>query len=375
MSKKVEDKKYELEKLKKYIDKYGIPKQKDFNNGILKSITYYTYNFGSLKKVYELIGVVNERAEKHTISPEKALEELKEYVEKNGVPSFKEIEKNHKKMGLRSASYYIKYFGNWGKTLEKIGYKNLFQISELNNFTNEELIENLKKWDIDYIYKNIGFLRRRFKKNTYSILKLVGREKETKIKFLSKQDYIDIMKNINYPITLDEFKNNYASVSTNFKKYFGTWNNFLKECGFDTNLEVEIINKSDDEIVQEYKDISIAKGYTNGIPSIHIKKELGYSKGFISYRFGSISKLKELAGFNSKRAKPSFWSKDKILKILSSKERMTTEEIRNCKELPAPSTLFRIFQTTSINKIYQEVEEYNKIKFNVEIKKDSFIKK
>lgn len=295
---------------------------------------------------------------KHRISEEEALIELKEYIIKNGVPSFKEIEKNHKKMGLRSASYYMKHFGNWGKTLKKIGYKNLFQVSELNKFTNEELIEKLKKCDINYIYENIGFLRRRFKKNTYSILKLIGREKETKIKFLSKQDYIDIMKNINYPITLDEFKNNYASVSTNFKKYFGTWNNFLKECGFDTNLEVEIINKSDDEIVQEYKDISIAKGYTNGIPSIHIKKELGYSKGFISYRFGSISKLKELAGFSTKRSKPSLWSKDKILKILSSKKRMTTEEIRNCKELPTPSTLFRIFQTTSINKIYQEVEKF-----------------
>ncbi|MDY3058377.1 MAG: hypothetical protein SOR11_00040, partial [Fusobacterium sp.] len=71
-----------------------------------------------------------------------------------------------------------------------------------------------------------------------------------------------------------------------------------------------------------------------------------------------ISKLKELAGFSTKRSKPSLWSKDKILKILSSKKRMTTEEIRNCKELPTPSTLFRIFQTTSINKIYQEVEKF-----------------
>lgn len=296
------------------------------------------------------------------MTEEKALEELKEYIEKNGVPSFKEVEKHHKEMGIRSAGYYMKHFGNWGKTLEKIGYKNLFQVSELNKFTDEELIEKLKTWDIDYIYENVGFLRRRFKKTMYGVLKLAGREKETRVKFLTKQNYIDIMKEINRNITQEEFEKEFASVSVNFKKYFGSWNNFLRECGFDINLEVKIIDKTDDEIIQEYKDISNAKGYTNGIPSIHIKKELGYSKGFISYRFGSISKLKELAGFSTKKSKPSLWSKDNILKILSSKKRMTTEEIRNCKELPAPSTLFRIFQTTSINKIYQEVEEYKKLK-------------
>lgn len=359
-----EEKKFELERLKKYIEENGIPKQKDFlelnNKGILRSMTYYTYNFGSLKKVYELIGVVNERAEKNTISPEKALEELKEYIENNGVPSFKEVEKRHKEMGLRSAGYYIKHFGNWGKALEKIGYKNLFQVSELNKFTDEELIEKLKKWDIDYIYENVGFLRRRFKKTMFGILKLAGREKETRIKFLSKQDYIDMMKETNGNITQEEFEKEFASVSANFKKYFGTWNNFLKECGFEINRNVDEVNKTDEEIIKEYAEMSNILGYENGIPSLYIKKELGYSKTFISYRFGSISKLKELAGFSTKRAKPSLWDKEDILKKLASKKRMTTEEIRKDTTLPSPGTIFRIFKTTSINKVYEEVEKYEK---------------
>jgi len=156
------------------------------------------------------------------MTDKKALEELKKYIEKYGIPSFKEVEKRHKEMGLMSAGYYIKHFGNWGKTLEKIGYKNLFQVSELNKFTDEELIENLKIWSIDYIYENVGFLRRRFKKTMYGVLKLAGREKETRVKFLSKQNYIDIMKEINRNITQEEFEREFASVSVNFKKYFGS---------------------------------------------------------------------------------------------------------------------------------------------------------
>lgn len=294
------------------------------------------------------------------MTDKKALEELKKYIEKYGIPSFKEVEKRHKEMGLMSAGYYIKHFGNWGKTLEKIGYKNLFQVSELNKFTDEELIENLKIWSIDYIYENVGFLRRRFKKTMYGVLKLAGREKETRVKFLSKQNYIDIMKEINRNITQEEFEREFASVSVNFKKYFGSWNNFLRECGFEVNRNNEEINKTDEEIIKEYTEMSNILGYENGIPSLYIKKELGYSKGFISYRFGSISKLKELAGFSTKKAKPSLWNKEDILKKLASKKRMTTEEIRKDKTLPSPSTLFRIFKTTSINKVYEEVEKYKK---------------
>lgn len=40
---------------------------------------------------------------------------------------------------------------------------------------------------------------------------------------------------------------------------------------------------------------------------------------------------------------------------------MTTEEIRKDKTLPSPTTIFRIFKTTSINKVYEEVEDYKKI--------------
>ena len=43
-----------------------------------------------------------------------------------------------------------------------------------------------------------------------------------------------------------------------------------------------------------------------------------------------------------------------------SKKRMTTKEIRKDKTLPSPTTIFRIFKTTSINKVYEEVEDYKK---------------
>ena len=39
---------------------------------------------------------------------------------------------------------------------------------------------------------------------------------------------------------------------------------------------------------------------------------------------------------------------------------MITEEIRKDKTLPSPTTIFRIFKTTSINKVYEEVEDYKK---------------
>lgn len=356
---KKELKKYELERLKKYCETYGIPTQSELailsKKGILRSQSYYIYNFGSLKNTYELIGVTVKMTENE------ALKKLKEYFDKNGVESIPKFNKHCKELGLPSTNYYARHFGTWGKTLELIGFKKLRKKNEWNDFSNDEILEILKTCDMKTINQNRAFLRYRFKQSIYKILKIVERELELNIKYLTREEYIDIMKNEGKAITSDKFRKKYGSTNNtkSFKEYFGSWNNFLKECGYEVISENTPIEKTNDEIVKEYKEISLKKGYSQGLPIKMLKSELGYSSTFLAYRFGSMNKLKILAGFEP-IIRGKQWHKKEILEFLSSRNRMTSKEIAENKDLPSLSTLFRIFKTTSINKIYEEIEKYKK---------------
>lgn len=363
---KKELKKYELERLKKYCETYGVPTQSELailsKKGILRSQSYYIYNFGSLKNTYELIGVKAERIKRFNISKEEALELLKKYCEKHKVPSSSEVEKNSKIMGICSYQYYKKHFGSWEKVLELIRKKSPVVRAEITKLSNEEILEKIKTWDVDFIYKNIDFLKYRFKTNIYGVYKIAGKGKKIKAKFLNRQDYIDIMKDIKDPVTMLEFDKKYASVSTRFMKFFGTWNNFLTECNREINFNVDPIGKTDNEIIEEYKKISIENGFYDGIPGYLFKKYFAYSSSSIILRFESMTKFKLLAGFDSKHSKYSPWNKEKLLHILSQKERMTMKKINKDEDLPSTTTIFRFFKTTSINKVYEEVEKYKKNK-------------
>ena len=354
----------ELKRLKKYIDEHGVPKQQEFSKlykeGVLRTEGYYRSHFGSLRKTYELIGVKSERIERFNISKKEALELLKEYCKKHKIPSSSEVEKNSKIMGICSYEYYKKYFGSWEKVLELIGEKSSVVRAEITKLSNEEILEKIKTWDVDFIYKNIDFLKYRFKTNIYGIYKIAGKEKKIKAKFLNRQDYIDIMREIKEPVTMLEFDKKYASVSTRFMKFFGTWNNFLRECNREINSNVDPIMKTDNELIEEYKKTSIENGFYDGIPGYLFKKYFDYSSSFIILRFESMSKFKLLAGFDPKHSKYSLWNKEKLLHILSQKERMTMKKINKDEELPSTTTIFRFFKTTSINKVYEEVEKYKK---------------
>lgn len=356
MSKK-DLKKYELERLKKYCETYGVPTQSELailsKKGILRSQSYYINNFGSLKNTYKLIGVTIR------ITEDEALEKLKKYFDENGVKSIPEFNKHCKELGLPSTNYYVRHFGSWGKALKLIGFEKLHKDNKWSDLSNAEIIEVLKFCEIKIINQNRAFLRHRFKQSMYKILKMVGREFELAVKYLTKEDYIEIMKSEGKAITSDEFRKKYGSANNtkSFNEYFGSWNNFLKECGYEVNSENTPIEKTNDEIVKEYKEISLKKGYSQGLPIKMLKSELGYSSTFLAYRFGSMNKLKKLAGFEP-IIRDKQWHKKEILEFLSSRDRMTSKEIAENKDLPSLSTLFRIFKTTSINKIYEEIEKY-----------------
>ena len=357
MSKKAEDKRYELKRLKEYCKIHGVPTQAELNNlskkGILRSQTYYINNFGSLKNTYKLIGVTVK------ITEDEALKKLKEYFDKNGVESIPKFNKHCKELGLPSTNYYARHFGSWGKALKLIGFEKLQKENEWSDLSNVEILEVLKFCEIKIINQNRAFLRHRFKQSMYKILKMVGREFELAVKYLTKEDYIEIMKSEGKAITSDEFRKKYGSANNtkSFNQYFGSWNNFLKECGYEVNSENTPIEKTNEEIVKEYKEISLKKGYLQGMPTKLLKKELGYSAGFLAYRFGSVGNLKKLAGFQPV-IKSSIWHKEEVLEFLSNKKRMTSKEIAKSKELPSLSTIFRMFKTTSINKVYEEIKKY-----------------
>lgn len=120
-----EKKQYELERLKEYCVKNGVPTHAQTLKlkGIIRPASWFVYNFGSWDSALRLIGFRQTTKKRVKIPKEKALEDLKKYFQENGVESSQTYTKHCKELGLPSAYYFIKQFGSWRTTVELTGFE------------------------------------------------------------------------------------------------------------------------------------------------------------------------------------------------------------------------------------------------------------
>lgn len=156
-----------------------------------------------------------------------------------------------------------------------------------------------------------------------------------------------------------------------FYESFGvrTWKEVLSIAGRkleSTFVPHENYSFTQEELKEKYIELSEKLGKVKtGASNNDIRKHLGFTESvfFIAFK-KRLTELRREWGYTPRDAK-KVYTEEMILNILKSKikeygRELTLREIASCKELPALATIYRVFKTTSINKVYEEVEKYKK---------------
>lgn len=237
-----------------------------------------------------------------------------EYIKLHGVPKSNEIPKS-----LPSYDMICTRFGTYKEFLKSIGYD-----TYRKEYTKEELIKIL-------------------------------------------QDGID-----NGTIkSMFDLNNPAFPTHTCFYKAFGvrTWKEVLIIAG--RKLESTFVphtnyNFTQEELKEKYIELSekLCKVKT-GASSHDVRKYLGFTEVVFFVAFKKrLTELRREWGYTPRKSR-KVYTKEIVIEALETQEKkigrkLTLREITSCKELPALATIYRLFKTTSINKVYEEVEKYKK---------------
>lgn len=123
-----------------------------------------------------------------------------------------------------------------------------------------------------------------------------------------------------------------------------------------------IKNKSNEELLKEYRLLSQNLKRENGATGNDIEKYLMYSSKSFIFRFNGLEKLRKLAGYDYKQ-KYSKWNKEKIKERLlveyrkNNNKRLKIREIELNENLPSITTIRRYFNK-NLEGIWKEVLKY-----------------
>ncbi len=276
-------------------------------------------------------------------------------------------------------SYYLKYFKTWSEVLEAAGLKK----NILKNLKKEDLILYILKYKEEFgktpryedFYKLKGY------PSTSKIIQVFGtwtealkeaglikRSKKFEIENNLVKELLEYFRKeyirLNYPSKKNYNKNrNELAPSSSYLEAITNkrWNRILEDLGFKALSKPNKTLNSKDDIIAEYKKYSEKIGAINGATI----KELNGSRinpNCIRLRFGGINGLRRIAGYNYKNEYMKF-SKKEIIEMLKEKHlkngrRLTSEEIREDKNLPGITTICSYFLTTKISEVWEEVEKH-----------------
>ena len=274
-----------------YLKKYGNPQFE---------------NIGGFSLMLEKAGYV--RNKHNNLSDEDIKRIFKEYIKKNGVPISHKFPKS-----LPSYDLICKRFGNYKSFLNSIGYDSFEKI-----YTKDEIIELL-------------------------------------------QNGID---NGEIRSSLDLCKSGYPVSSTIYKILeVSSWKEVLEVIGRELKCRKGIsfkYNYTQDELKNMYLELSKKLNKNvRGASKYDIKKYLGITQDVFQRVFNkSFSELKKEWGFQVKGN--NIYTREMILEILQKKieakgSYLTLREIVADKDLPALTTIYRIFNTKSLKIIYSDI--------------------
>lgn len=282
---------------KEYIEKYGNPSFR---------------NYGGYNNMLKKAGFIPNRDLNFTKKDIK--NKYKEYIKKTGkIPVITGIPKELPKYDLIK-----KFFKSYSDFIIELGYE-----------------PNIKKWSTFNRNEMILFLQ---EKIDSGILR-----KSNDLKINKHLPYIDSICKI-----LD---------CKNWKEVLKIINRDLPYAKSTNRIEVKETNQ---ELLEKF--IKLSKKLNKlkyGATAEDIKLHLGYSSAVYTVRFGSMTELKKIAGFTSRKTNPAY-NVEEVSKILKNKiksagRELKIREIDADEELPSSQTLLRLFKTTSIKNIYKNL--------------------
>lgn len=285
-------------------------------------------------------------------------------------PKFKDFEKAQK------ATYR---FGSWNNFLAKAGLKPNLKINNFDDLTNEELLK-IVKMELDRVGSTTYASYNKHKsKNAPSFSYIKKRtglkwnemlnelEIELNLESKSREELLQQLKDIEKELGKTPSINDLFSKGINAYIYhdkFGSYNNALKLAGLEININKTKVTHSNEELLEMY--IGLSKELGRAATSKDINNHLEYSANVFAMRFGSINKLRELAGYETINYTRKYSKKeitDKLVELHKKEDRrLTNIELnklsKDNKDFPSISTICRHFKTTKMSEVWSKIEDY-----------------
>ncbi|WP_050069740.1 homing endonuclease associated repeat-containing protein [Anaerosalibacter massiliensis] len=269
-------------------------------------------------------------------------------------------------------------FKSWNNFLRTAGLKPNLIINDFDNLTNKELLEIVDK-ELDRIgsttfsaynkhkSKNapsFSYVKKRTGLKWNEMLEVLN--KELNIKNMTNEELLQQLKDVANKTGKTPSKNDLFNMGINADIYyskFGGYNNALELAGLKTNFNKNKVVHSDEELLKMY--VELCKKIGKPATSRDIDDNLQYSSDVFVMRFGSINKLRELAGYNTVDYTKKYSKGDIKIKLIAAyKEkgrRLKNHELKQLSKddsnFPSISTVCRHFNTTKISKVWEEIEK------------------
>lgn len=272
----------------------------------------------------------------------------------------------------------------WNMALKELGLEQIKDKSYYMLLSDKELLEEFKreyerikpnnrkefnKLRSEY-FPSAVYLEKRFNLKWNKILTKCGFE--TRKNFYTKEEYFEIFKKVCNKLgrapSSNELQEYGKCDAMGFVKAFNAknYNDSLKKVNYNpSNITPVEVPETDEELIKMYVDYSNKLGKPATQEELNNSKDT-YNSGVFMYRFTTMSNLKKLAGFKDERkVKSTLYTKEEITDILITlykkyNRRLTTKELmQEIKEndYPSFSTIQRHFKTSSIKKMWGEIEK------------------
>ena len=127
-----------------------------------------------------------------------------------------------------------------------------------------------------------------------------------------------------------------------------------------SSFEKVVVTESNEELLNMYKEFSERIGAINGASMKQLKTYgFKYSETVLLRRFGSWKNVKELCDYTFNQG--PMYSREKVTKLLMMARekygrRLSQNEINKDPDLPVLETVLKVFKTTKISEVWDELE-------------------
>ncbi|WP_407301663.1 homing endonuclease associated repeat-containing protein [Clostridium botulinum] len=256
---------------------------------------------------------------------------------------------------LNSAGgYKWNYNHNKNYALKMIFYK-------YNQLNRVPRATDFNKYEVNKIKKYLNT------KNWYDALKLAGldptyNKKHTKESCI--KNFLELKEKLGRIPTCTDFSKYFPNKVEPAIRIFGSYNKYVKACGFNPiNKEPKKIKETDEELLDMYIELCEKLGKFANAKEL---EENGlYNYQIFKHRFSSMYNLKNMANkklkFDKKIINPKEYTKDKLIKVLieeckKNNGRLTVTKINELENIPSITTILRRFNTKSIKNVWKEIE-------------------